>query len=143
LLRPEPGEQNLGAEEVHVVWHPVGVAHNGFEGPLSEDRSTRQSYLGHALADIRQALCLSQWHERSVADAVLRQAAEFASPQVVLQLRLADEHNLEGGLAGRCKVCKQRQLLKGLAGQVLRLIDDERHIPALVELVPEELLQLG
>jgi hypothetical protein len=56
---------------------------------------------------------------------------------VLLQLRLADEHNLEGGLAGRGKVRKQRQLLKGLAGQVLRLIDDERHIPALVEFVPE------
>jgi len=72
LLRPEPGEQDFGAEEVHVVWHPVGVAHNGFEGPLSEDRPTRQGHLGYALADIRQALCLSQRHDRSVAEAVLR-----------------------------------------------------------------------
>src|SRR6266568_3532620 len=41
LLRPEPGLQDVGAEEVHVVWHPMGVLHNGLEGLLGEDRSPR------------------------------------------------------------------------------------------------------
>ena len=61
---------------------------------------------------------------------------------MLLQLRLADQHNLEGGsLEGVGS--QATATVQGSRGAVLRLIDDERHIPALVELVPEELLQLG
>ena len=58
--------------------HPVGVAHNGLEGLLGENRSPRQSYLGHALADICQALCLRQGQERGAdADVLRRLSADF------------------------------------------------------------------
>jgi hypothetical protein len=119
----------------------MGVAHNSLEGLLGEDRFPRQGHLRHALADIGQALCLRQGQERGADADVLRHAAESSAPQVQ-QRRLADQHNLEGGLPGGDQMRQQRQLLEGLAGQVLRLIDDEHHLPALVDLVPEELPQM-
>jgi hypothetical protein len=121
----------------------MGVAHNGLEGTLGKERPSRQGHLGYALADIRQALCLGQGHDRGADADALCHAAEGPAPQVLPQLRLADQHNLQEGLPRGDQVRKQRQLLEGLDGQVLRLIDDERHRPALVGLVPEALLQLG
>jgi hypothetical protein len=118
----------------------VGVAHNGLEGLLGENRSPRQSYLGHALADICQALCLRQGQERGADADVLRHATESSASQVLQQRRLADQHNLEGRLPRGAQIRQQWQLLEGFAGQVLRLIDDERYIPPLMDLVPEELL---
>ena len=76
------------------------------------------------------------------ADA-LRHAAEPPAPQVLQQRRLPDQPNLEEGLLGGRQGHQQRQLPKGLQGQVLRLIDEERHRAPLVGLVPEPLLQLG
>ena len=61
---------------------------------------------------------------------------------MLLERRLADQHNLEGS-SGRGQVRQLPQLLEGLEGQVLRLINDERHITAHMGLVPEALLHLG
>ena len=49
---------------------------------------------------------------------------------MVLKCWLADQHNLEWERAGCKRVCQLPHLLEGLEGQVLRLINDESHIPA-------------
>ena len=121
----------------------MGVAHNGLEGLRGEERPPRQGHFGHALADIRQALRLGHGADGSVDDAALRHTAASPAPQLPQQRRLADQHQVEEGLRGGGQVREHQQLLEGLAGQVLRLIDDERHHPALVGLIPEALLQLG
>jgi hypothetical protein len=115
-LRPEAGLQDIAAEEVHVVRHPVGVAHNGLEGPLGEERSPRQGHLGHALADIRQAFGLRHGADRGVDDAARRHTAASPALQVLQQLWLTDQDNREEGLLGGGQVREQRQLLDGLAG---------------------------
>jgi hypothetical protein len=61
---------------------------------------------------------------------------------VLPQRRLADEHQLQGVLPGRRQGRQPQHLLEGLAAQVLRLINDERHIAALAALLAEALLYL-
>jgi hypothetical protein len=143
LLRPVPGLQASGAQTVQVARHPVAVVHQGPEGLLGEERSPRQGYPGHALADIRQALGLGQGSDRGGDPNALRHAAQPPAPQVLLQRGLPDQDNLQEGLLGSSQGRQQGQLREGLQGEVLRLIDEECHRAPLLRLVPEALLQLG
>jgi hypothetical protein len=95
------------------------------------------------LTDIRHAFGLGQGHEGSVDTAARRYRMEVFALQVLLERWLADQHNLEGALLGGWQVRQLPHLLQGLEGQVLRLINDERHIPAGAGLVPEALLDVG
>jgi hypothetical protein len=133
----------MRAQAVQVARHPMRVADKGLEGPRRKDRPPWQRPLGDVMADIRQAFGRGQGHEGGVEADALRHMVEVPALQVLLERRLADQHNLEGELPGGWQVGKLPHLLEGLQGQVLRLIDDERHIPARVELVPEALLHLG
>jgi hypothetical protein len=63
--------------------------------------------------------------------------------QVLQQCRLTDQPNLEERLLGRGQGRQQRQLLEGLQGQILCLIDEECHWATLLGLFSEALLQLG
>ena len=143
LVCPIPREQGVGAEEVHIVRHPMRVADNGLEGRWREDGPPRQGDPGHALADIREALGLGQGPDRGMAADALRHAAAPPAPQVLQQCWLTDQPNLEERLLGGGQGHQQRQLLEGLQGQILGLIDEEYHRATLVGLVPEVLLQLG
>jgi hypothetical protein len=68
------------------------------------------------MANIRQAFGLSQGHERGVNADVLRHTSELPALQVLLERRLADQHNLEGALPGGWQVRKLPQLPEGLEG---------------------------
>ena len=142
LLRPAPGLQDVGAQAVQDPRHTLGVADHGLEGSRREDRPPRQGHLGHVLADIRQALRRGEGLDRGVEPEALRYLVVLPALQVLLEGRLADQHQLQRERAGRGRVRQLPHLLEGFEGQVLRLVDNECHIPTQVRLVEEALLDL-
>jgi hypothetical protein len=55
---------------------------------------------------------------------------QFGPPQQTLQVRLADEHDLEQLLLLRFEIRQNPDLLKDLERQVLRLVDDQHSLRA-------------
>ena len=122
---------------------PWAVADQGLKGFRRKERPSRQGHLRHVLADICQALGRGEGLERGVEPEALRHLVVMPLLQVVLECWLADQHNLEWERAGCKRVCQLPHLLEGLEGQVLRLINDESHIPAPMRLLHEARLYLG
>jgi hypothetical protein len=61
--------------------------------------------------------------------------------QTLRQLGLADEHDLHELPRVGLEVGEQPQLLEGLVGEVLRLVDDERGVAPRVGLAPQVVVE--
>ena len=93
------------------------------------------------MADVRLGLAPVERRQVVAGGHALRELAQLAAAQHLVQLRLAHEHDLDQLLGVRLQVRDEADLLQHLGREVLRLVHQQHHVAVLGARVEQEAVE--
>ncbi len=143
LIGPETGYERIVAKDVDLPGGAAGVVVDSFQGrPAEQGLRILGPGLAQAVQNVVPALLFGQGLEDGPDGDALLELPELGTVQLALQLRLADEEDLQQLVRARLQVGQHAQVLHGLDGHVLRLIDDQDDVVAPLVLANEHRVQV-
>ena len=137
----EGRKQGLVGEDVDPAREPLGRAGDELDRSPVEHLGAAVACGAHAKIDVVLDVAAHQGLQRKAVGDSLLQLAHLGRPQMLIELRLPEEHDLQQLVPVRLEVRQQPDFLQRLLRHRMRLVDQDHHAPALAEKADEMLLQ--
>ena len=139
-LLHEAGEQAFVADGVDQTRHALAVLMNPPERGQGEIRPARRAGYVQTMGDVLADFLKFQRAQMIPHRDALAKLAQAVIVQAVAQFRLAHQHNLQKFAVVGFEVREQPHLFEQFIRQVLRLVDDERHVASLLQLIEQKMI---
>ena len=132
-------KQGLVREDVDPARQPLGRVRDELDRSRIENLGTTVARSAHAKVDVVLDVAAHQGLQLEALRDALPQLPHSGRVEVLVELRLPEEHDLQQLVAVRFEIRQEPDLLEGFVGHRVRFVDQHHHPAALAE-EPDEML---
>ena len=141
LLIAETGQQRIVTQDVDDAGDPCGLPDDGLQRARRENDAAVGRGLGQPVLNIGVTLGFGEGLDSAPDRNPLPELSQFMQIEEPVEFGLPDQYDLEQLVFGSLEIGEHAQVLEGFHRHVLSLIDDQDHVPVVLILFNEEMME--